>query len=135
MNVPLIPCPYNIVSISDWCLMDIKTISIRYHNDICTTLIQCLDNIDINAISEADIRERLDMASHHPLQASDITLSIGGEMDDNLFKCLSFSDGHTLVVVASESNRYAKRKRLHAAATFGTANLNDEDGYTRAVHV
>ena len=75
------------------------------------------------------------MASHHHLQASDITLSIGGEMDDNLFKWLSFSNGHALAFVASESNRHAKQKRLYTATMFGAANLNDEDGDTSAWHV
>ena len=56
-------------------------------------------------------------------------------MDDNLFNLRSFSNGRALTFVASESNRHAKRKRLHTAATFGTANLKDGDGDTSAGHV
>ena len=56
-------------------------------------------------------------------------------MDDNLFKWLSFSNGHALIFVASESNIHAKWKHLHTAATFGTANLNDGDGDTSVGHV
>ena len=74
------------------------------------------------------------MASHHHLQTSDITLSIGREMDDNLFKWLSSSNGHTLTFMASESNRHAKRKHLHTAATFVTSNPNDWNGEISAGH-
>ena len=56
-------------------------------------------------------------------------------MNDNLFKWLSFSNGHALAFVASESNRHAKQKRLHTAATLRTANLKDGDGDTSAGHV
>ena len=56
-------------------------------------------------------------------------------MNDNLFKWLSFSNGHTLTFVASESNKHAKQKHLHTAAKFGTANLNDGDRDTSAGNV
>ena len=56
-------------------------------------------------------------------------------MNDNLFKWLSFSNGHALAFVASESNRHAKQKRLHTAAVFGTVNVNDGDGDTSVGHI
>ena len=77
---------------------------------------------------------RLVIAISRP-EASDVALSIGGEIDGDLFKWLFFSDGHALTFVASESNRHAKRNRLHTAATFGTANLTDGDRDTSAGHV
>ena len=56
-------------------------------------------------------------------------------MDDKLLKWLFFSDGHALIFLASKSKSHEKRKYLHSAPTFGTADLNNGDGDTRAGHV